>query len=633
MYKVYADDKILYYPGDKECTISEGVVKLAVGLAGSFECLVPPVNPLYSSIKNRKTMLSVYRNGKMIFNGEVRESDRDKHKNKKVYAVGELSFLLDSIQPQHDYGVSTPTGFLNALIGIHNDQVEAKKEFADSENIVSVVANYDSSHKITDYNSTLDALRTQLVDRFGGCLRVRWYNGARHLDYVSLSDYGSNNTQGINFGENLLDYSENLTASDIVTCVIPRGARLDSNDDFEKRVDITSVTTGGKEYITAGSSVLNSFGYVWKVVVFDDITDPQVLQEAAVQWLSENQYETMRLKVTAVDLSHLDSSIDDMNLGDRIPCKAEPYGLNMTIPIQEMTLNLLHPERDTIILSATLQNKRLSISSQVGMNGESIRTATHETELKIQNVIRQEVASIMAKFAGVGGGYKIAEFDETTGLWIRDLYMDNPDKTLATNILEVSMNGIRASNAGYKPPTDPAWKLAITLDGQISASRILTGTLLATLIKAGILSDINDRFSINMETGAIYAEIFQLLTTYFEITQAGKIISRDGPANNHVERLEIEQATIKGYRNNSPVGYIDLSADTGDSSSGVSYDAVFGSNGVVRLEFGTEIDFVDKRTNTVVGYVDGNGYHGQLDDAWFPAPEIIYVNNSEGGEE
>lgn len=560
MYMIYLDDEILYYPGDDVLSIvGDPVIKLAIGQAGSCEITVPPTNPCYETIQNRKSMIKVYRGSKEVFCGEVRETDQDRRKCKKVYAVGELAFLQDGIQPQHYYGDVTPTAFLTAVIAEHNACVEDKKQY--TAGLVTVLSGWDQSLKVTDHNSTLEALREQLVDNLGGCLRIRKQNGTRYLDYVTLSDYGSANRQGINFGENLLDYSETLTATDIVTCIIPLGARTDSQGDFETRIDIKSVNSGN-DYITASQTVLNRFGKVWKVVVFDDLEDPADIKAAGQDWLTDAQYETLRLKMTAVDLSLLDADMDAMNLGDRIPCKAEPYGLNMTLPIIEQTLHPLAPQKDTIVLSASLKNKQTTISDQVGNGGDSIRQATAQTELKIRNVIRQEVASLMARFAGTNGGYKLSEFD-SNGLWLRDLWMDTPDKTTATNILEISMNGIRSSNAGYKPATDPAWKLGITIDGQINADRILTGTLMAGIIKAGILEDVTGMTSFDLESG--------------------DFISRSAD-----EKLLLQQGYLRGYKRefdpsatlvpgdpdaqyiDTLVGTLDLGADYSDNINRVA---------------------------------------------------------------
>ena len=630
MYTIYLDDKILYYPGDDVLTIvGDPVIKLAIGKAGSCEITVPPTNPYYDSIQNRKSMITAYRDEREVFYGEVREADKDRLNCKKVYAVGELSFLQDGIQPQHYYGDVTPTNFLTAVLTEHNDCVEAKKQF--TAGIVTVPSGWDQSLKVTDHNSTLEALREQLVGNLGGCLRIRKQNGTRYLDYVTLSDYGSANKQGINFGENLLDYSETLSAKDIVTCIIPLGARTDSQGDFETRIDITSVNNG-KNYITASQTVLNRFGMIWKVVVFDDLESPADIKAAGQDWLTEAQYETLRLNLTAVDLSSLDADMDAMNLGDRIPCKAEPYGLEMTLPIIEQTLHPLAPQKDTIVLSATLKNKQTTISDQVGSGGDSIRQATAQTELKIRNVIRQEVANLMARFAGTNGGYKLSEFD-SNGLWLRDLWMDTPDKTTATNILEISMNGIRSSNAGYKPATDPAWKLGITIDGQINADRILTGTLMAGLIKAGILSDVAGNTSLNMETGDFVTKSISLISPYLNIKNDGTIESTDGD-----ESLTILEALLRGYHKTNNIKYLsgllDLSANYGngvykvvlESKQGMTLkiasgkDFTIDENGTailgydgrnwdIRIKSPGQINFY--QGNNLCGFIDGNGWHGQ----------------------
>ena len=598
MYTIYLDDEILYYPGDDVLSIvGDPVIKLAIGKAGSCEITVPPTNPCYDSIQNRKSMITAYRDEREVFYGEVREADKDRLNCKKVYAVGELAFLQDSIQPQHYYGDVTPTNFLTAVLAEHNDCVEVRKQF--SAGLVTVSSGWDQSLKVTDHNSTLEALREQLIGNLGGCFRFRKQSGTRYLDYVNLSDYGAANRQGINFGENLLDYSETLTASDIVTCIIPLGKRTDSQGDFETRIDIKPVNDG-YDYLTASQAVLNRFGYVWKVVVFDDLEDPADIMAAGQDWLTEAQYETLRLKLTAVDLSSLDANMDAMYLGDRIPCNAEPYGLNMTLPIIEQTLHPLTPQKDTIVLSATLKNKQTTISDQVGSGGDSIRQAAAQTELKIRNVIRQEVANLMARFAGTNGGYKLSEFD-SNGLWLRDLYMDTPDKTTATNILEISMNGIRSSTAGYKPATDPAWKLGITIDGQINADRILTGTLMAGLIKAGILSDVAGNTSLNMETGAFVTNSLSLISPYLNIKNDGTIESTDGD-----EYLTILEALLKGYHTINGIKYLsgllDLSANYGNGD----YKVVLESKQGMVLKIGSGKDFnVDANGTAVLGY-DGN---------------------------
>ena len=80
MYKVLLDDSVLYYPGDDQCVITDAVLKLKVSQAGSFECIVPDINPLWNSISLRKSMITVYKDNTEIFCGEVREIKKDVHR-------------------------------------------------------------------------------------------------------------------------------------------------------------------------------------------------------------------------------------------------------------------------------------------------------------------------------------------------------------------------------------------------------------------------------------------------------------------------------------------------------------------------------------------------------------------------
>ena len=112
MYKVYLDDKLLYYPGDKEYSIINPVLNLALNDSGEFEFDIPVTHYLYDKIYNRKSMITVLKDNIEIFHGEVRETDRDIEKTKQVYCVGELAFLFDSIQPQAKYQNYTVRQFL-----------------------------------------------------------------------------------------------------------------------------------------------------------------------------------------------------------------------------------------------------------------------------------------------------------------------------------------------------------------------------------------------------------------------------------------------------------------------------------------------------------------------------------------
>ena len=189
-------------------------------------------------------MIQVLKDGKEIFNGEVKYYDKESDNVKSIYAEGELSFLQDSIQPQAEYHELTSRQMLETWINEHNSQVEERKRF--HVGIVTIHDSNDSLYRYTNRENTLDAIKEKLLERLGGYLRIRKVNGVRYLDWITLPEYGKYCEQPIEFGTNLLDYAENTSAVNLATAVVPLGAKLEESliEGLEAYTDITSVNNG-----------------------------------------------------------------------------------------------------------------------------------------------------------------------------------------------------------------------------------------------------------------------------------------------------------------------------------------------------------------------------------------------------
>ena len=484
MYQVLIDGRDLFYPGDPEYTVLDATVKLQLNDSGTFECEVPVTNPEYGNIKNRISMIQVLKDEKEIFYGEVRESEKDFYGTKQVYAVGELAFLFDSIQPQAKYQDMTSRQLLETWLNIHNSQVEDKKKFY--VGMVTVHDSNDSLYRFTNQETTLDCIREKLCEKLGGYLRIRKVDGKRYLDLVTLEEYGKICEQYIEFGENLLDYSENVSASDLYTCVIPKGARLDESpiEGLEAYVDITSVNDG-KDYLYSEDAVA-VYGWNRCVVSWDDVTQPENLKKKGEDWLKDNQFETMVLELTAADLSLLDSDIESFELGDSVPVYSKPHGMDRTFPVQKLEFHLLDPSQDKLELGSTM---KLSYTDQNKGNIQHINEQlenTRQTTAWLQSAI--DNATAMMK--GSKGGYKVSEYDED-GRWLRDLYMDAPSKEDAKHVMQINMNGIGFSRDGFDGPYKNAW----TIDGVFLGEYIKAGSVQAEALSAEYKSSVTDEIN------------------------------------------------------------------------------------------------------------------------------------------
>ena len=481
MYKVYIDEELAWYPGDELLVLNNCELHLALNDSGTFEFDISPDSAFYDRISSRVTMVQVLKDDKELFYGEVRDISRDLYNVKHVYCVGELAFLFDSIQPQAAYHDLSPRQMLETWLNEHNSQVEAKKQY--QTGIVTVHDSNDSIYRMTNRENTLDAIRDKLLDKLGGYLKVRKANGVRYLDWLTLEDYGKICEQPIQFGRNLLDYSEDTTADELYTKVIPLGARLDDSpvEGLEAYVDITSVN-GGKDYLYIPEAV-GRYGWVPAVVHWDDVTLPANLKTKGEEWLRDNQYETMTLELNAVDLSVLSSKFDTFELGDRVHALAAPYGMDRYFPVQKLDIYLQEPDRNILVLGNVL---RKSYTEQSGNAEKNINQNLDELKIT-SSFLKSAIDNATQMMTGSKGGYKVTEYDED-GRWLRDLYMDAPTKEAAQHVMQINMNGIGFSRDGFSGPYKNAW----TIDGVLLGEFIKAGSVQAEALSAEYKSAVTD---------------------------------------------------------------------------------------------------------------------------------------------
>lgn len=468
MYEILLDGKSLYYPGDAINAVTEAKITEALNDSGYMDILVPPTNPLYNGIYERKTVIAVKKYSSIIWKGEVVDISENMKKEKKLYVVGDMSYLNDSIQEKREYSDKTVIQILGELINGHNSQVESRKQFV--VGVVTIDVPEGMMNLETNYESTLSVIREKICNEYDGYIRIRWVDGIKYLDIVKIEDYGNTCLQPIQFGRNLLDYAKNLTAENVVTCIIPLGEEAED----ETFLTIKSVNNG-LNYIFNQEAV-DSFGWIRRVVKFPDITDAETLLEEGNKWLKQNQYAKLTIEVNAVDLSLLKSNMDSFNLGDYVNVKAKPFGLDVWYYIRKKVTDLLHPDKNTITIGDTvLKSYTQQIKQEVGNIEKEIPSAT-----KILLAAKQN-ASNLIKSATTG--YIVLNPDEN-GNPKELLIMDTPDIETAKKLWRLNINGFGYSSTGY----DGEYGTAITMDGAIVADFIAAGTMFADRIKGGTLT-------------------------------------------------------------------------------------------------------------------------------------------------
>lgn len=342
MYRIYADSTLIYDSRLEDYVISKGEITKEVNKSGSFEFTIYQNNPYFDRIQKLKTIITVYKGNKLIFRGRVISDETGFYNDKTFICEGELSFLLDSIQRPYDF-TGSPGDLLAQFLESHNSQVGADKQFQLGEVTISDANDYIARSNI-EYEDTFSNIDERLLKTHGGYLHItRDANGVPFLNW--FEDFPYKSYQRIEFGENLLDFMRTNSAETIATAIIPLGATI---EDTDQKLTIESVNNG-LDYVYDQTAV-NTYGWIFKVVEFDDVTDPANLITKARAYLSESINQNVTIELTAVDLSLLDKSIDSFDLGDYIDIESKPHGVREELLLQKQTINLLKPDSDTITL-------------------------------------------------------------------------------------------------------------------------------------------------------------------------------------------------------------------------------------------------------------------------------------------
>lgn len=454
IYEVFIDNKPLYYPGDEKLVIYNSKLEQALNDAGTFEFTITKNNPLYDEIYPRVSSVRITKNDTEIFFGQVRTSEEVLEGEKDVSCVGELSFLYDSIQPQKRYQDYTPQQFFNELVTNHNNQVEDDKKFRPGK--VTVTDPNDSLYRFTNFEDTLTDIRDKLCDSLNGYLRIRKSDGNRYIDLLRLEDYGKYSDQPIKFGYNLLDFVKKDSGEAIYTALIPLGARLDESqiDGLDSYLTIESVN-GGKNYLK-NDAAIKQFGLIWAVQKWDDVTVPENLILKGKEWLRSNQYKTLTLELTAIDMSMLKSDIDSFDLGDTIHVIAKDFGLDAVYPVQKKTTYLQEPEKNTIVLSNTSLSKSYSkkvegslqnIEGSIQNLTNSVNSVRQEmpTEKKLLELTTARAESLI----NIGTHGNVYLVNDGRGYPKELLIMDSKDIGTAKKVWKFADNELKYSITGY----------------------------------------------------------------------------------------------------------------------------------------------------------------------------------------
>ncbi len=331
MYKMQADGVVFYDPSADDMTLQvlSPKVQHELNKAGSLTFTVLPGNVMYDGLHKLKTVITLERDGEIVFRGRVLETATDLYNQKEVNCEGELAFMLDSIVRPYQYK-GKASDLFRQLVTKHNEQVEEYKRF--EIGIITAVKDEDTLEtEGGGYADTMSEIKSLLLDGFGGYLRVRRENGVRYLDYVDAFNQAC--SQVIDFGVNLVDIENKVNAQDVCTVLVPLG---------KDSLTIETVN-GGKDYIENPEAIAK-YGRIVKTYTWSETDDPAFLLELAQKHMAKMAAETT-LTIQAIDLHDCGVDTDSIHLGDTVTLHSIPHGLDKEDVCTAIDQDIENPEK------------------------------------------------------------------------------------------------------------------------------------------------------------------------------------------------------------------------------------------------------------------------------------------------
>ena len=345
MIQLYLDGNLVYDSRIKTTALLGLKAQLGLNKGGAATIVLPPTHPAYNEFISYRSLVEIYRDGVLRFRGRALYPSDDFNLIRTITCEGERCFLRDGIHRPYEY-TNTPENIFTTVIGLYNAQVEEFKQF-----VVGTVdgISTDTIVLANEEAETFAATVDKLVELCGGYIVFTTdIAGQRCINWYA--DISYENSQTIEFGENLVDFSRTTANSDLATVIIPYGAKDETTGERLTIMDVND----GLDFIQDDEAVALR-GVIAKAMYWDEIVTPDALLTKARQYLNTSKNLVASLELTAIDLSLLDKNIDSFRVGDTIKVRSKPHGVDdKPYQLTEQSIDFLNPQNDRVTLGQTV---------------------------------------------------------------------------------------------------------------------------------------------------------------------------------------------------------------------------------------------------------------------------------------
>ena len=341
----------------------------------------------------------------------------------------------------------------------------------------------------------------------------------------------------IEYGKNLTDLEHENENADVYTDLLPY-AVITAEDGTETVITLSEVLIPIAETtLVQRKTLIRDF-----TEYFDELNpiSESGLRAFAYKYLSNNPLgvSTPTVKV----------AFEPLWKQPEYAAVLERVSLCDTVTIRHSVLGITAKAKVITTVYDTLAEKYISItlgSAKANLinNVTSAESAAQEAVQKVDRfpaLMNSAIKNATSLITGQSGGYVVIHTDSDNGQPYEILILDAPSIDAAVNVWRWNVGGLGFSKNGYNGP----YETAITADGQIVADFITSGTLVANIIKAGVLQSQDGSSYWDLESGEV---VLRAYATSDSVEQVGDRVT--DIENKRMYRLVISSSNGNIFKN------------------------------------------------------------------------------------
>ena len=294
---------------------------------------------------------------------------------------------------------------------------------------------------------------------------------------------------------------------------------MDLSDEFEDAPTVAELRTRAQSRLASSDAWLPNqtvtvdFVQLWQTEEYADYAPLQRLRLCDTCGVFVPMYDTaLRLKIIRVTYNVLLDRYDEMELGDKpttytavLEKMYDSKVAGVEAGLKSIAVDIQTAQQVAINTASADATAKANAAEQSAVNTASADATTKANNAKTQAIssansytdgqiastkstieadYEQAIEDATELIRGGTGGYVVTTVN-ANGQPIELLITDNLNLSQAVNVWRWNQGGLAHSSNGYNGPFND---VAITADGKINASMILTGALTANLITTGTMS-------------------------------------------------------------------------------------------------------------------------------------------------